>query len=203
MKYKIAETFTSIQGEGHLAGTKMHFIRFAGCTVTQCKLHPANSGLCDTDWSPKLTPSIKNLTLDAFDAVGSGGWVSITGGEPADQPEFLCDLTNALDKLGLKINIQTSGTKRFTGHVDFLTVSPKTSVKDIALTCGHEMKLLYMGQTQDELADWIDSTDFDHYFLMPLWRDGSANVAETIQAVHASNDRWRLALQTHKWAGIR
>jgi 7-carboxy-7-deazaguanine synthase len=32
-KYGIAETFTSLQGEGLWAGTRMHFIRFSGCSV--------------------------------------------------------------------------------------------------------------------------------------------------------------------------
>lgn len=32
-KYGIAETFTSLQGEGLYTGTRMHFIRFSGCSV--------------------------------------------------------------------------------------------------------------------------------------------------------------------------
>lgn len=203
VKYKIAETFTSIQGEGHLAGTRMHFIRFAGCTVTQCHLHPANSGLCDTDWSPKATVDVAPLADKAFYAVGRNGWVSITGGEPSDQPEFFLELSNALDDRGLMVNVQTSGTRNFAVRVDFLTVSPKTTVVDLKVVRGHEMKLVYTGQSQDELAAWIDSTNFDHYFLMPFWKNGSSNADETIRAVHESKDHWRLALQTHKWVGIR
>ena len=51
MKLALAETFCSIQGEGHLTGKRMFFIRFAGCAVKECPLHPSQGNLCDTDWS--------------------------------------------------------------------------------------------------------------------------------------------------------
>src|ERR1700740_795516 len=114
LKMKLAETFTSIQGEGHLTGKLMRFIRLAGCSVTQCPLHPANKarlGDCDTDWKFRFTGDPERLAAEALDEVGPNGWASITGGEPFDQPEEVAALIAELKRRGLLVNIQTSGTK--------------------------------------------------------------------------------------------
>lgn len=61
MKVRIAETFTSIQGEGSELGTPMHFVRLAGCSVSSCPLHPASSNLCDTNWSFRREATAEEL----------------------------------------------------------------------------------------------------------------------------------------------
>lgn len=43
--YPIAETFTSVQGEGVYTGTLMHFIRLAGCNVGQYVTPDASGGI--------------------------------------------------------------------------------------------------------------------------------------------------------------
>ena len=84
---KIAEVFTSIQGEGHLTGKVMHFIRTAGCDV-DCPIRKE----CDEQEALKFTTgeevSASDLVINALDAVGKGGWVCLTGGEPTSQPDF-------------------------------------------------------------------------------------------------------------------
>lgn len=206
MTLRLAEVFTSIQGEGHLTGKPMRFIRFAGCAVAQCPLHPRNKsavGVCDTDWSRRFNVSdLAALAREAYDEVGSGGWVCITGGEPLDQPGALAVLVSELKKLNLMVNIQTSGTRWVTCPWDWLTVSPKCAADDLVQTFGQELKLVYTGQSDDELRRYYDHTKFWNYYLMPLWHDGSQQFEPTRAAV-MRNRGWELTTQAHKWWGVR
>lgn len=206
---KIAETFTSIQGEGHLSGKLMRFIRLAGCAVTQCPLHPANKarrGECDTDWRYKTMADPAALAREAAVEVGQRGWVCITGGEPLDQPEALSMLIAELARCGLLVNIQTSGTRWVTAPWDWLTVSPKCGPDELVQNFGQELKVVYMGQSDDELRAFYARTRFWNYYLMPLWSEGSHNVAETIEVVKRLNragQPWELTTQAHKWWNVR
>jgi organic radical activating enzyme len=210
MKLHLAETFTSIQGEGHLVGNRTHFIRFAGCTVTTCPLHPSNTNLCDTNWSPQSSvrgqEGIEKLADIALDEVGAGGWVSITGGEPSDQPEAMYMLAAELRRKGMQLQIQTAGTKNILCPWDWLTVSPKGSRKQITQDYGQELKIIYDGQSLDELKEWYETTKFWFYYLQPTWVGDSCNMTETIDAVHEAYEagiRFGLSTQMHKWAGVR
>jgi 7-carboxy-7-deazaguanine synthase len=204
---KIAETFTSLQGEGHLTGKLMRFIRLAGCNVTQCQLHPANKariGECDTDWKYRQQEDPAELARQALEEVGVRGWVSITGGEPLDQD--LGPLIAELSRAGLLVNIQTSGTRWVTCPWDWLTVSPKCDALDLVQTFGQELKVVYTGQSDIDLHAFYDRTKFWNYYLMPLWKDVTHNIAETIEAVKRLNKRgqpWELTTQAHKWWGVR
>lgn len=206
---RIAETFTSPQGEGHLTGKIMRFIRLAGCTVTTCPLHPANKNRvanCDTDWRFKSSHDAETLAETALAEVGRRGWVCITGGEPLDQVEALAPLIAELGRAELLVNIQTSGTKWVTCPWDWLTVSPKCSAADLVQTFGQELKLVYTGQTDHEIRAFYTGSKFWNYYLMPLWKDGTHNVAETIDAIRRLNHQgqpWELTTQSHKWWGVR
>ncbi len=206
---KLAETFTSIQGEGHLTGKLMRFIRFAGCSVTQCPLHPANKarlGDCDTNWKFEFTEEPERLAAEALREVGPNGWVSITGGEPMDQYNSLGLLVAELKRRGLLVNIQTSGTLWVTCPWDWLTVSPKCGSDDLVQRFGQELKVVYTGQSDYELMGFYADSKFWNYYLMPLWADGTHNVAETIAAIKRLNklgQQWELTTQAHKWWGVR
>ena len=206
---KLAEVFTSIQGEGHLTGKPMRFIRFAGCLVKSCQFHPANKARttdCDTDWKYRLTATAAELAADALAEVGPRGWVSITGGEPLDQPEAIAGLITELNRAGLLVNIQTSGTRWVTCPWDWLTVSPKCSAADLVQTFGQELKLVYTGQPDEEIMAFYGSTRFWNYYLMPVWKDGASNTAETIAAVlrlSKLGQPWELTTQAHKSWGVR
>lgn len=213
MKLNLAETFTSIQGEGILTGTRMYFIRFGGCSVRTCPLHPSNDGVCDENWRTKFTldaTGIREMADDALDDVGDGGWVCVTGGEPAEQPEALELLINHLHDRDLAINLQTSGALLIPEEplrCDWLTVSPKTSVDALRVRSGEELKLVYMGQSMYELAAFYRETNFIHYQLQPLWcGDECTNMKETIAAINRASDEgmnWDLSLQSHKFMGVK
>jgi len=203
---RIAETFTSIQGEGSEVGVPMHFIRLAGCSVAVCPLHPANSGHCDTDWSHKLTKTADELIAEIPRGIH---WLSITGGEPTDQMSAVEELARLAHRRKMRVNLQTSGIRevRTARIFDWLTVSPKCSdAGDLQQKIGHEMKLVYSGQSLEELRDWQLETKFHHYYMMPLWTGDSCNANETAEAVLRAaqhGQSWRLSLQCHKYASVR
>lgn len=209
MMLKLAETFTSIQGEGHLTGKRMFFIRFGGCTVSQCFMHPVNTNTCDTAWKPKAKldkEGIDALVGEALKEVGVGGWVSVTGGEPTDQAQSMNYLIGELRGKGMQVNIQTAGLKIIPCPWDWLTVSPKGTLEETKQDFGQELKIVYTGQSLDELEQWFKGTKFWNYYLMPYWKDGKSNVEETVEAVHKCFEqglRFELTQQTHKWANVR
>ncbi len=119
----IAETFTSIQGEGMLAGVPSFFIRASGCNL-RC-------AWCDTpyaSWRPEGSRrSVSDLVAEA--RTSGCDHVVITGGEPLLQRE-LPALTLALASGGYHTTVETAGTLAPAFRCDLLSVSPKTSNSD-------------------------------------------------------------------------
>src|SRR5215468_5509616 len=89
----VAETFTSIQGEGKLTGTPSWFVRLSGCNL-RC-------AWCDTpyaSWRPEgSSRTLDDLVEEARANSGGGGvrHAVITGGEPMIFPQ-LTELTRRL-----------------------------------------------------------------------------------------------------------
>ncbi|HLF18327.1 MAG TPA: 7-carboxy-7-deazaguanine synthase QueE [Candidatus Omnitrophota bacterium] len=107
MKAKVLEIFQSIQGEGKYAGIKQVFVRFF-----ECNMHCV---WCDTPNSIGDTVrNFKEMTLDEImdrvRALKAGcESVSLTGGEPLLQAEFIKGMLPALKKEGLKSYLETNG----------------------------------------------------------------------------------------------
>ena len=119
----IAETFSSIQGEGTLAGVPAFFIRTSGCNL-RCSW-------CDTpytSWRPERQRRSVRALLGAATVAGLRH-VVITGGEPLLQRE-LGDLTRGLAANGHHITVETAGTLAPEFDCHLLSVSPKTSNSD-------------------------------------------------------------------------
>lgn len=118
----LSEMFCSIQGEGPFVGERHVFVRVAGCTAT--------CSWCDTVYSKVQTPRfvihegdggarpIRNpVSID--EAAGAAidfarrhhpvDAVSITGGEPLEQPEFTIELARRLKAAGLRVYLETNG----------------------------------------------------------------------------------------------
>ncbi|MFZ4573842.1 MAG: 7-carboxy-7-deazaguanine synthase QueE [Phycisphaerales bacterium] len=116
----ITETFTSIQGEGKLAGVPSFFVRFGGCNL-RC-------AWCDTpysSWKPEFTRWSREELLRA--AADSGvGHVVVTGGEPFLSPAlpWLCA---ELRRRGMHVTIETAGTLWRQVECDLMSISPKLS----------------------------------------------------------------------------
>ena len=108
MNAKISEIFSSIQGEGKYAGICQVFVRFFECNMhcVWCDT-PASIG----DGKRKYTEySVEDL-LNRVDALWDNCHsVSITGGEPLLQADFLKSFCRALHRGNKKIYLDTNGT---------------------------------------------------------------------------------------------
>jgi organic radical activating enzyme len=101
MKAKISEIFKSIQGEGLYQGALQVFVRFFGCNL--------NCSFCDTKLKYYQEKSLEDITgLIAF--YKDYHSISLTGGEPLMQIDFLKELAQILKKMGKKTYLETNGT---------------------------------------------------------------------------------------------
>lgn len=102
--YKIAEMFSSINGEGTHAGQLAFFIRFTGCNL--------NCSYCDTKWANVPNVPFTEMTADEIlSAVQKSGIknVTVTGGEPLIQPNII-SLLEMLCSDGRYVEIETNGS---------------------------------------------------------------------------------------------
>ncbi len=115
---RIAETFTSRQGEGKLTGTESFFIRTTGCNL-RC-------WFCDTpyaSWRPEgVWASIESL-VHAAQSSGTKH-VVLTGGEPL-LPMRVTTLCEQIRAAGFHLTIETAGTVDRDVKCDLLSLSPK------------------------------------------------------------------------------
>lgn len=223
--FPIAETFDSIQGEGLYTGTRMFFIRFAGCSVgkkipvsergslpiyaERCTTYDGRSFVCDTDFRTKETLAIDQL----FDRIPRGvEHICLTGGEPLIQP-----LAPLLEHIGretdYKVHIETSGTvdirktwPSYTSgdsHSDYgwlwLTVSPKFNVLPEMLKEANEIKLLVDDYFDLEKVP-NEVKEHDLVYLQPINEEFSVNRdnLETCIKLLSDHPNWRLSTQMHK-----
>jgi 7-carboxy-7-deazaguanine synthase len=119
----IAETFTSLQGEGILVGVPSFFIRTSGCNL-RCRW-------CDTPYTSWLPEGERRSTRELVDEANQSGvgHVVVTGGEPLLQRE-LGDLTSRLRAHRLHVTVETAGTVDPDFECDLLSLSPKTGNSD-------------------------------------------------------------------------
>lgn len=105
IKYKVVETFISINGESTKAGQLAAFIRFKGCNLC-CEY-------CDTAWANKSDASYTEMTaLEIYKYIKETGItnVTLTGGEPLLQTGIM-ELLNILSKdTDLFVEIETNGS---------------------------------------------------------------------------------------------
>ncbi|MFH1507976.1 MAG: 7-carboxy-7-deazaguanine synthase QueE [Candidatus Omnitrophota bacterium] len=102
MQGKIAEVFKSIQGEGPYLGKEQIFIRFYGCNLKDCKF-------CDTELSSFKEYQPRDL-LDYLKSYSDCRFVSLTGGEPLVQVDFLQELLILIKKAGYRVYLETNAT---------------------------------------------------------------------------------------------
>jgi len=100
MEGKIAEIFESIQGEGIYQGVRQIFIRFYGCNLN-CKF-------CDTKLNSYREYGAEALLRKIRHYNGNYHSISLTGGEPLLQVDFLKELLPGMRKE--KIYLETNGT---------------------------------------------------------------------------------------------
>lgn len=112
--------FSSIQGEGKLAGVPSLFIRVSGCNL-RCRW-------CDTSytsWNPEGDDwPVSRITAGALESPLHH--VVLTGGEPLIMPE-IAELCFAIQAMQRHITVETAGTVYVPLPVDLISLSPKLS----------------------------------------------------------------------------
>jgi len=139
----IGEIFSSIQGEGFLAGRRQVFIRLAGCNL--------DCGYCDTAYEKAATcrvetkpgsaaflelpqplslSTVRDLLAEWITALpGAHHSVSLTGGEPLLCAEVLSTWLPELRRQ-LPIHLETNGTlnmalEQVIEHIDYISMDMK------------------------------------------------------------------------------
>lgn len=191
--------FWTINGEGHLRGFQMAFLRLAGCSVGCAE--------CDTDYSVDSRASVQDIAarVDAVIPPSSRDrWVWITGGEPTDHD--LGPLLRELRRKQISVALATSGVRRCIPPVDWLSVSPHSI--DVMQLYGQEVKLVVGLNALDPDA-WLashpdDKTDFMYRYVQPVWRDGAEDPQALAQCLDflRRNPNWSLSTQAHKTWGV-
>jgi 7-carboxy-7-deazaguanine synthase len=142
--YEVVEHFTSINGEGPLAGQLAVFIRFKGCNLS--------CSYCDTTWANEPdAPATAMTAHQIYEMILETGIrnVTLTGGEPLDRPGMKPLLEILCSDPSLKIEIETNGS---------IDLAPYTSIcHRPAFTMDY--KLACSGMEQAMLTDNFDLLD--------------------------------------------
>lgn len=197
VSYPLVEDFYTIQGEGAHTGRPAYFIRTAGCDV--------NCWWCDVQesWDEDKHPEVPVGDI-VERAVDSGAeFAVITGGEPLLHD--LDPLSIKLKEAGLQVHIETSGSSPISGHLDWVTLSPKRFKKptDEIFSYVDELKVVVL--TNKDL-EWAEKNaakcpDDTQLLLQPEWEKEGA--VELILDYVKANPQWGISLQTHKFMGVR
>ena len=216
----VNEVFETIQGEATFTGMPAVFVRLQGCDV--------GCPWCDTKhtWSlaeanrvsasemshkqsdaPTYAVLAENELLELLETSWSRH-VVITGGEPCEWD--LTDLTAAIIDSGSTVQIETSGTREVRADSRaWVTLSPKIDmpgglpVLDSAMARADELKMP-VGKPADivRLRDLLAKHPafIGSVWLQPL----SQNERATELCVTAATENgWRISIQTHKFIGVR
>jgi len=132
-RLRIAEIFTSIQGEGIWAGTPSTFVRVSGCNL-RCRW-------CDTpyaSWNPEGDMVPVSAITESVTTAGVEH-VVLTGGEPMLFGP-IAELAKKLKENGHTITIETAGTIFRKVECDLMSISPKlaNSTPENEWTSRHE-----------------------------------------------------------------
>jgi len=123
---QLIEVFSSIQGEGTLLGRRQIFVRFAGCNLhchycdtpyaprEECRVEEIPGSGDFTTWkNPVQLKRILAYTRSLLETDSAGRHThhsfALTGGEPLQQVEILCEWLPGLREL-MPVQLETNGT---------------------------------------------------------------------------------------------
>jgi len=212
--FPVVEHFTSIQGEGVHTGVPMTFIRFQGCSVGKKICHGCDTAFEAVDrWRGGGMLSVAEI-IDLCDE--GPQWVSLTGGEPLDQPNLL-ELVVSLLENGSSVQVETSGTKPFSDLEDlaklWISCSPKPGYLPDQVIHADEIKVIVPGLGSgegwpglQEALHWSLQTNIPvPVFLQPrnLRNEVSPEHLALCQELVLQNPSLRLSVQLHKVLRVR
>ena len=193
----VMEYFYTIQGEGFYSGKSAFFIRLAGCDV--------GCVWCDVkeSWDVNEHPLVTIDFLEKEVVTSRTNFVVITGGEPAMYD--LNALINRLKTHEIEVAIETSGTYKLIGAIDWYCFSPKKFKEPIeeAYQKADELKIIINHPLDFEWAEMhaakVDSNC--KLYLQPEWSKQERFLPTIIDFVK-KHPKWRISLQTHKFMNI-
>ncbi|MEY3238217.1 MAG: hypothetical protein RI883_2318 [Bacteroidota bacterium] len=193
----VMEYFYTIQGEGYYSGRAAFFIRLAGCDV--------GCAWCDVkeSWDANEHPLVSLDFLEQEVISSRTNFVVITGGEPAMYN--LTELINRLKKHQIEVAIETSGTYKLNGDIDWYCFSPKKFKAPIeeAFEKANELKIIISHPSDFEWAEnhasKVDSNC--KLYLQPEWSKQERFLPTIIDFVK-KYPKWQISLQTHKFMNI-
>jgi organic radical activating enzyme len=107
LKAKIYEIFSSIQGEGKYAGVRQVFVRFFACNM-HCVWCDTPASIGDTS-SHFIEMTLEELLAVVREKALACHSVSLTGGEPLLQADFIEVFAREMRELGLSVHLETNG----------------------------------------------------------------------------------------------
>lgn len=154
----ISEIFFSFQGEGPLVGTPMVFVRFCGCNF-KCRycdtiIGKTENCIIKNASTKKIIKKYKNpidckILISAVSKISNFGkcnkWISITGGEPLEQTDFLNEFLKLTKEKGYKIYLETNGVyykelQKIAKYIDFISMDIKIPSSTKRKECWNEHK---------------------------------------------------------------
>ncbi|HEX6068034.1 MAG TPA: 7-carboxy-7-deazaguanine synthase QueE, partial [Nitrososphaera sp.] len=151
-RVRLSEVFTSIEGEGVLAGTKTMFVRLAGC--------PLKCHWCDTPYAIPMD-SGNDVSIDEVKKIMTGELqpntykINFTGGEPLAQADVVIELAKFAREKGVKTYLESAcyDSKKFAKVLPFMDIckvefklsdAKATSEKNYAMLLKNELECLKM-----------------------------------------------------------
>lgn len=192
----VMEHFYTLQGEGHHTGKAAYFIRLGGCDV--------GCHWCDVkeSWNPDLHPlmDVENI---AQTAAKHSKTIVLTGGEPLMWN--LDVLTGKLKDLGCQIHIETSGAYPMSGHLDWITLSPKKTGLPLEAIYekANELKVIIFNNHDFRFAEEQAAKVAPdcRLYLQSEWSKREEMYPKITDFI-LENPRWQASVQTHKYLNI-
>lgn len=192
----VMEHFYTLQGEGAHAGKAAYFIRLGGCNV--------GCHWCDVkeSWDAGLHPLL-SATEIAETAAAHCKTIILTGGEPLMYN--LNVLTGRLKELGCTVHVETSGAYEASGHLDWITLSPKKTLlpKESIYSKAHELKIIIFNNHDflfaEEQAAKVGPTC--RLYMQTEWSKRAEMYPKITEYVMA-HPQWQVSVQTHKYLNI-
>ena len=211
-EYKIAETFSSINGEGRKAGQLSFFIRFTGCNL--------DCSYCDTKWAN--LPDAQFTVMTDSEIIGRVldsriTNVTVTGGEPLIQQDII-PMLDGLLKIGRYVEIETNGAADIEPVTKMGAARPSLTMDYKLPSSGMENHMLLnnfelldsrdtvkfvCGDGKDleraaEIISQYDLTDICPVYLSPVF--GKINPEDMVNFMLEKNlNGVNLQLQLHKY----
>lgn len=212
IKFRVAEQFTSINGEGTRAGELAVFVRLCGCNL--------HCSYCDTQWANQGDVSYTLQTAEEIvQAILQTGIrnVTLTGGEPLLTPHVETLMAAITAESSLSLEIETNGSIALQ---PFAAIQPRPiftmdyklpssgmeaqmNLENLALLQPQDTVKLVVGSQADlersvELMEQYDLTKRCHVYFSPVFDAIDPQEIVTFLMQHRLNGV-RLQLQLHKY----